>query len=188
MNETLFNIILVLWIAIMTIWVYCIWFHNKYDKNTNRLILLIFFNVYYVPFYLFRIKKIRKENRIKALSEEIYDTEFIDMTRQSVINTLKLWSSKEKQIRFQMDLERSDHKELIMEWIAVYNIEERVLEEAFNETEQNLLNTFNHTIRVLDEKKETNQLSIEEFQNTNDWNVTNKMAIEVLKVIKKNNV
>lgn len=60
--DTIFPVIVTIG---MILWVYCIWFLNKYDKNTNRLIMLLALNFYYVPFYLFRIIRIKKENRIK---------------------------------------------------------------------------------------------------------------------------
>jgi hypothetical protein len=98
----------------MILWIYCIWFLNKYDKNTNRLVMLLLLNFYYVPFYLFRIYKVKKENKIKALSEEIYDSDFLEISRNSIIETLKLWTSKESQL--ESENEEDQLYELFEQW------------------------------------------------------------------------
>ncbi|HLN53656.1 MAG TPA: hypothetical protein VK212_08100 [Lentimicrobium sp.] len=170
----------------MILWFYCIWFLNKYDKNTNRLVMLLFLNIYYVPFYLFRIRRIKKENRIKALSEEIYDSDFIEMSRNSIIETLDLWASKEKQLKFdKADNETNFTKELFQQWETVYRIDNKIIGEAFNSLETELLITFDKSITISDEKFRNDFPDINEFQNTNDWKVLNQLAIEITKEIKK---
>lgn len=169
----------------MILWIYCIWFLNKYDKNTNRLIMLLVLNIYYVPFYLFRIKRIRKENRIKALSEEIYDSYFIEISRNSIIKSLELWSSKEKQLEYQeSESDFNQLQELFQQWENYYRIDKKIIEEAFNDTEREQLKTFDKSIMTCQEKFGDDFPSLDDFQNTNDWKVLNQLATEIKKEIK----
>lgn len=168
----------------MILWIYCIWFLNKYDKNTNRLIMLVILNVYYVPFYLFRIKKIRKENRIKAISDEIYDSNFIRMSRNSIIENLELWTSKEKQLEFQdSESDLNQLQELFQQWENFYRIDNKIINEAFNDSEKELLKTFDESIMTCNDKFNGVYPNIVEFQKTNDWKVLNRLAIEIKKEI-----
>ena len=130
MNDIFFDIIFPILLSIaMILWFYCLWFLNKYDKNTNRLIMLLLLNIYYVPFYLFRIRRLKNEYRIKAISEDIYDSKFIKMSRSSIIETLELWTSKERQL----DLQETENdvnlaQELFQQWDAMYRIDGRILQ------------------------------------------------------------
>ncbi len=169
----------------MILWIYCIWFLNKYDKNTNRLVMLLLLNIYYVPFYLFRVRRIKKENRIKALSEEIYDSGFIEMSRHSIIDTLDLWASEEKQLEYKKtESEANLTDELFQQWKTVYRIDNKIIGEAFNNLETELLKTFNKSIAISDEKFRNDFPDINEFQNTNDWKVLNQLAKEIIKELK----
>lgn len=166
----------------MILWIYCIWFLNKYDKNTNRLLMLLILNFYYVPFYLFRI---RKENRIKAISEEMYDSDFIELSRNSIIDTIGLWTSKEKQLENQeSESDFSKLQELIQQWEDFYRIDEKIIDEAFSDSEKGLLKTFDKSITICNEKFGDDFPTLYEFQNTNDWKVLNQLAIEIKKEIK----
>jgi hypothetical protein len=185
-DSLLFDIIFIVIFSIaMILWIYCIWFLNKYDKNANRLIMLLVLNIYYVPIYLFRIRKIRKEIRVKAISEEIYDSDFIVMSRNSIIETLKLWTSEE----FQLELQDSDKDlnllhELFQQWENNYRIDNKIIEEAFNDAEKELLNTFDESIITCKEKFKGDVPQLDEFQKTNDWRVLHQLAIEIYKEIK----
>jgi hypothetical protein len=179
--EIVFPIILSI---VMIIWIYCIWFLNKYDKNTNRLIMLLILNIYYVPFYFYRIKRINKENRIKALSEEIYDSDFIEISRNSIIENLELWSSKEKQLEYHgSESDLNQLHELFQQWENYYQIDKKIIEEAFNDTERELLKAFNKSIMTCQQKFDDFP-QLDDFQNTNDWKVLNQLAIEIKKIIK----
>ena len=169
----------------MILWIYCIWFLNKYDKDTNRLIMLLFLNLYYVPFYLFRIKRLRKENRIKAISEEIYDSEFIEISRNSIIENLELWASKERQLAFQSpENDLNPLQELFQQWEYTYRIDNEIIKEAFGESEIELLKTFDESISKCIEKLNDDFPSLVEFQETNDWKVLNHLAVEIKKEIR----
>jgi len=168
----------------MILWIYCIWFLNKYDKNTNRLLMLLILNFYYVPFYLFRIKRIRKENRIKAISEEMYDSDFIELSRNSIIDTIGFWTSKEKQLENQeSESDFSKLQELIQQWVDFYRIDEKIIDEAFNDSEKELLKTFDNSVSICIEKFGDDFPKLDEFQKTNDWKVLNQLAIEIKKEI-----
>ena len=54
----LFRVLLCIWFVF---WIYSFYLWNKYDKKAVGLILLIFLNVYYLPFYSLRLKRIMKE-------------------------------------------------------------------------------------------------------------------------------
>jgi hypothetical protein len=169
----------------MILWIYCIWFLNKYDKDTNRLIMLLVLNLYYVPFYLFRIKRLRKENRIKAISEEIYDSEFIEISRNSIIENLELWASKERQLAFQSpENDLNPLQELFQQWEYTYRIDNEIIKEAFRESEIELLKTFDKSISKCIEKLNYDFPSLVEFQETNDWKVLNHLAVEIKKEIR----
>lgn len=169
----------------MILWIYCIWFLNKYDKDTNRLIMLLVLNLYYVPFYLFRIKRLRKENRIKAISEEIYDSEFIEISRNSIIENLELWASKERQLAFQSpENDLNPLQELFQQWKYTYRIDNEIIKEAFRESEIELLKTFDESISKCIEKLNDDFPSLVEFQGTNDWKVLNHLAVEIKKEIR----
>jgi hypothetical protein len=147
--------------------------------------MLLVLNIYYVPFYLFRIRKIRKEIRVKAISEEIYDSDFIEMSRNSIIENLKLWTSKE----IQLELQDSDNdlnllQELFQQWENNYRIDNKIIGEAFNDSEKELLKTFDESIITCNEKFKGDFPQLDEFQKTNDWKVLNQLAIEIYKEIK----
>lgn len=186
MNHIFFDTIFPILLSIaMLLWFYCIWFLNKYDKNTNRLIMLLILNIYYVPFYLFRINKIKKEHRIKAISDDIYDSDFIDMTRTSILDTLTLWASQERQLDIQeLESDMNLSEELFQQWNSVYRIDTKIIVEAFNESEKGLLKTFDKSILISNEKLGESFPDIREFQNTNDWKVLNQLAIEIAKEIR----
>lgn len=187
MNDIFFDIIFPILLSIaMILWFYCLWFLNKYDKNTNRLIMLLLLNIYYVPFYLFRIRRLKNEYRIKAISEDIYDSKFIKMSRSSIIETLELWTSKERQL----DLQETENdvnlaQELFQQWDAMYRIDGRILQQAFSELDNELLKTFDKTLIISNEKFGDSFPDINEFQKTNDWRVLNQLAIEIIKKIKQ---
>lgn len=169
----------------MILWIYCIWFFNKYDKNSNRLIMLLLLNIYYVPFYLFRISKIRKQNRIKSISEDIYDADFIEISRNSIIDTIELWTTKKRQLDYQKsESEMNQVQGLFQQWNDFYRIDNKIIEEAFNDSERALLKVFDKSIMICHEKFGHAFPSLDEFQNRNDWKVLNQLAVEIIKEIR----
>jgi len=168
----------------MILWVYCLWFAYKYDNSSKTLIMLLFLNIYYVPFYLFRIKRIKKENRIKRLSEEIYDSEFLELSRLGIIDSLKFWSSKNRQVESQESNEEDNIMfDLFQQWKDFYRIDNRIIDEIFNESEKKLLESFNNSLSISDEKFSEKYPKLTDFQKTNDWQVLNRLATEIIKEI-----
>ena len=181
-NSGFFTILLII---AMSLWIYCLYFFNKYDKNPNKLVMLLILNIYYIPFYLFRIRKLRKENRIKAMSEKVYDFDFIKMSRTSIIEVVELWAfSEEEQIKLQEETDINLLQELFDQWADMYRIDDKIIKEAFTDFEIQLLETFDKTIITVNEKFTNSFPLITEFQKTNDWKVLNQLAKEIIKVIK----
>lgn len=147
--------------------------------------MLLLLNIYYVPFYLFRINRIKKENRIKALSEEIYDSDFIEISRNSIIETLGLWTSRENQIEYQeSENDANQLYEIFQQWENYYRIDKKIIEEAFNDSEKELLKAFDKSLAISKTKIGDSFPTLDEFQNSNDWKVLNQLAIEISKEIK----
>jgi hypothetical protein len=186
MNDIFFDVIFPILLMIgMVLWFYCIWFHSKYDKNSNKLVLLLFFNVYYIPFYLYRIKELKKENRIKALSEEIFDAKFIEQSRSGIIAVIEMWASSKDQLAYlQAEDEINIVEELFTQWDDYYRIDNKIIEEAFKDSEIEMLEAFDGSLLSSQSKLGAIFPELDEFQKTNDWNVINKQAIEILKEMK----
>jgi hypothetical protein len=107
------------------------------------------------------------------------------MSRASIVDTLTLWSSKEEQLDFKsLEVDISISEELFQQWDSVYRIDIRIIDEAFGELERELLKTFDKTILISREKYSDRVPDINEFQNTNDWKVMNRLAKEILKEIR----
>jgi hypothetical protein len=169
----------------MVLWGYCLWFAVKYDKNSKYLILLILLNVYYSPFYFFRMKRIKRENKIKKIADEIYDSDFIKNTRDTILDVLNIWSSKDMQIDLQQSNENQNiTEEIFQQWDINYKIDNNIKEEAFSESHLELLESFNKAITLSQNKFEKSYPKLDDFQKSNDWIVLNKLAKEIKKEIK----
>jgi len=168
----------------MILWFYCLWFAFKYDNSTKALIMLCFLNIYYVPFYLFRIKRIKKENRIKGLSEEIYDSEFLELSRLGIIDSLKFWTSKDGQIESQESNEDENITiDLFQRWKDFYRIDNKIINEIFSESEKELLASFDKSLLICEEKFKGNYPKLTDFQKTNDWQILNRQSIGIINEI-----
>ena len=165
-----------LFMVLFIFWAYCIWFFNKYDKNTNQLLLLLFINVYYAPIYFFRMKRIRSEIEIQKISDEIYDSEFIELSRVGIIDTIALWTIDCNTIQITTE-------ELFQQWVDFYKIDQAIINEAFNDFEKEILNTFNNAIEVSMQKHTAGYPDIVKFQESNDWQVINKLAVNIINKI-----
>jgi hypothetical protein len=187
MNREVFDIVLPVFIGIaMILWIYCLWFANKYDKKANSLIFLFFLNIYYVPFYLYRINKIKKLNKLVNTSEDIIDSEFIEQTRIGIIDIIGLWASRELQLDYQeSDKERNLSEDLFIQWIDLYRIDFKVINESFSDTEKEFLKKFDKTLEVSLKKLNNEFPMLIDFKKTNDWKVLNNMANQIVENIKK---
>ena len=186
MSDEVFHIVFPTILGIgMILWIYCLWFAYKYDNSSKALIMLFFLNIYYVPFYMFRINRIKKENRIKRLSEEIYDSEFLELSRLGIIDSLKFWASKSRQIESQKSNEEENiTNDLFQQWEDFYRIDNRIINEAFNKSEKELLESFDKSILISQEKFKNDYPKLTEFQKTNDWQILNRLAVEIIKEMK----
>jgi hypothetical protein len=52
----------IFYIVILCIWIYCLRFAIIYDRHSYSLLLLFVLNAFYIPFYLSRIRRIKREN------------------------------------------------------------------------------------------------------------------------------
>ena len=117
--------------------------------------------------------------------EEMYDSDFIEVSRNSIIENLDLWTSQEKQLEFEdSEIDSNPLQELFLQWEIFYRIDYKIIEEAFNDSEKELLKTFDRAIITSKDKLNGDFPSLDEFQKTNDWRVLNKLAIEIRKEIK----
>ncbi|NOU58508.1 hypothetical protein [Marinifilum caeruleilacunae] len=184
-NGIFFDILIPVLVVIgMILWVYCFWFHSKYDKDTNKLILLLVFNLYYLPFYLYRIKQLKRELQIKALSEEIFDSEFIEQSRLSILDVLRLWASSKSEL--ELLLNENDInivEEMFSQWNDFYRIDTKIIKEAFQESEMRILEAFDQSLLLAQEKYSGTYPDLAAFHETNDWQVLNQMANEIVNEI-----
>jgi hypothetical protein len=184
-NGIFFDILIpVLAVIGMILWVYCFWFHSKYDKDTNKLILLLVFNLYYLPFYLYRIKQLKRELQIKALSEEIFDSEFIEQSRLSILDVLRLWASSKSELELlQNENDINIVEEMFSQWNDFYRIDTKIIKEAFQESEMRILEAFDQSLLLAQEKYSGTYPDLAAFHETNDWQVLNQMANEIVNEI-----
>ncbi|WP_340114201.1 hypothetical protein [Maribellus mangrovi] len=181
MIESYFEpIFLIIWLIAFASIVYCIWFAIRYDKDSNQIFLLVALNALYLPFYFSRMKKIKTEMAIKAESEGVLDSDFLQATKFGVLDILDVWASKERQINFQKSVPESNITKLLFEeWDNYFKIDSSILNEAFTEREIELLNSFDQAITRCFEKIKDEIPSLKEFQETNDFNVLNSVALKI---------
>lgn len=131
------------------------------------------------------MKRIKRENKIKRIAEEIYDSKFIKDTRDSIIDVLELWSSKDLQIDLQLSNENQNiTEEMFQQWNFNFKIDNNIKKEAFKESHLELLETFNKTMSLSQNKFENNYPKLDDFHKSNDWIVLNKLAQEIKKEIR----
>ncbi len=52
----------IFYVLILCIWISCLRFALIYDRNSYSILLLLVLNAFYIPFYLYRIRRIKREN------------------------------------------------------------------------------------------------------------------------------
>lgn len=75
-------------------------------------------------------------------------------------------------------------QELFQQWENCYQIDVKIIEEAFKDSEKELLKTFDKAIMTCGEKLGGDFPGIEAYHTTNDWKTLNRLAVEILKAIK----
>lgn len=75
-SETMMTLHYIIWYPIIIFWIYNIWFFYKYDRYSSAIFFLFVFNVFYSPFYYYKvkIKKRPLKNKIDYdKSESVFD-------------------------------------------------------------------------------------------------------------------
>lgn len=171
-----------IYIVILCIWIYCILFAIKYDRNSYSLLLLFVLNAFYIPFYLYRIRRIKKEN---SEVEEHLDFDYIKSTRESIIEILEIWSSKEVQFNIQeSDSLINVSEELFQQWQDFYKTYIEAFKYAFTESEKKLLIEFNDTLTERLLRIGNNFPTLNEFQNSAEWKDINSFAKRIVNELK----
>lgn len=177
-------------------WGYCIWFLLKYDRYSKSLIPLLFLSVIYSPFYFYQVKikkrplknEINKPTESQSEDYSISDSEFIELTRDNIINVLNLWASKTDQLELENSIPKDEiARELFDYWCDYSMADSDVISESFNPKEIDLLSEFDMQISNIENKYKGEFSDIEEFQKTPDWNSLNQLAKDITKKLNKEN-
>ncbi len=179
--------------AVVFHWGYCIWFLYKHDRYSKSIFLLFFFNFLYAPIYYYRVKikkrplrnKINKPKEVETEDKSISDYEFIQLTRDSIIGVITLWSSREEQLEYQKSTPNAHlSTELFGQWSDLYTADSEVMTYAFDQHELEMLSKFDSALKGIEEKLIVEIPHIEDFIKTNDWEILNLLAKETLKSLK----
>ncbi len=96
--------------------------------------------------------------------------ELANNIRKLVIDTLKLLSSKEEQLKYQKNVPIADvSAELFCQWDGAYVPESPVNNRAFSKEEIVSLDEFNTIFNKIADSTPDNLPSIEKFVETNEW-------------------
>jgi len=184
---------LILSLAVVFHWGYCIWFLYKYDRYSKSIFPLFFLNVLYAPIYYYRVKIIKRplRNKINKPKEEIdtedksiSDDEFVDLTRKNVFGVIDLWASKENQLEYQKNVPIAQvSDELFCQWEDFYLSHSDDFKQAFNDEELKILLEFDIVLKETIDKTPQNLPEINEFVETDEWKMMNSKAIEIKKKI-----
>ncbi len=190
-DRAMFNLIAMpLNFIIVFFWGYCIWFLFKYDKYSKSLLPLFFFNAFYAPIYYYRVKikkrplrnKINKPERKTASEISIEESDFEELTRESIIGILELWSSKVEQIKYQeSQTDINVTEELFQQWDDLFIIDSKEIKEPFTNQEFELLVQFDKLIHDNYEKLNQNFMKLNDFVETDEWKELNLLATKILK-------
>lgn len=177
-------------------WGYCIWFLFKYDRYSKSVIPLFFLSVWYAPIYYYRVKIKKRPLRnkvskpVEPVTEDysISDSEFIELTRDNIINVLNLWASKTDQLVLQQSIPKGEiTTELFDYWCDYSMADSEVINESFNPKEIDLLSEFNRRISNIGNKYKGEFPDIEEFQKTPDWYSLTQLAKEISRNLNEEN-
>jgi len=180
-------------IAVVFFWIYCIWFLFKYDKYSKSILPLFFLNVIYAPVYYYRVKIKKRPLRNKINWTEghqqedhsITETEFKKLTRENIIEILKLWASKEEIIEYQNSNPTAQvSSDLFEQWNDFYTPDSEIMNESFTQQELDLLEKFDSQLMETAKKFNGEIPQIKDFIETTDWYKLNSLAKKTLKDMK----
>lgn len=181
-------------LAIITHWIYCLWFLFKYDKYSKSIFPLFFFNFLYAPFYYYRVKikkrplrnKINRPERKTVSENSLEENDFEKLTRDSIFRILELWSSKTEQLEIQNSQPDTNlTEELFLQWKELFIAGSDEIKEVFTAKEFELLTQFDKTIFKNYENLNENFVTLNEFVETLDWKELNLLATKILNELNK---
>jgi hypothetical protein len=189
-DRTMFNLIAMpLNLIIVFFWGYCIWFLFKYDKYSKSLFPLFFFNAFYAPIYYYRVKikkrplrnKINKPESKTAFENSIEESDFENLTRDSIIEILELWSSKSEQLEFQKSQPDTNvTEELFLQWNDLFLLDSEEIRTVFSSKEFYLLSQFDKLTRANYKNLKGNFPKIIDFIKTEEWKELKFAASKIL--------
>jgi hypothetical protein len=113
------------------------------------------------------------------------DIELQNRIRENILDSLDLWTSKDKQIDYQKRVPIAQvSAELFCYWDEVYHPDDKHFLQAFNEQERLLLANFHSTIIKISDATPNILPYIDKFVQTEEWKKLNLAAIETLNKIK----
>jgi len=194
-RELYHKILMPLALTSTSFWVYCLWFYMKYDSRSNKWFLLLFFNWIYAPIYYYEVKIKKRplmghDNKadFKENDNGITDSEFIELTRDNIIQVLSLWASRTEQLELQNSIPKSEvTSELFDYWCDYSMADSEVLNETFKPEELELLSEFDKEISSVENKYKFDSCNIEEFQQTSEWNSLSQLAKDISRKLNKEN-
>ena len=170
-------------------WILCLRFWYKNDKYSKAIFLLIFLHLAYSPFYYYQvnIKKRPLKNKLddniifQEVNQPLINNEINNITRNSLLNLIELWSSKEEQIEFQeQNKEVNATEELFQQWVDFYLKDSETIKESFNDKEIDMLNNFNDEIINIKNKLKGTYPILQYFLKMEEWIELNKLAQRII--------
>lgn len=117
---------------------------------------------------------------------KISDSDFTVITRESIFNSLDLWSSKDKQLEYQKRLpDQNFLEELFYQWINSYKSDSEDFKDVFQIEELNLFSLFNQELEIIFYRLDLRIIDFDSFVNTIDWKRLNLIAKDILKELSK---
>ena len=120
----------------------------------------------------------------KADSDQIIkigDSEFAELTRDSIFSLINLWASKDQQLDFhRKSPELNISEELFYQWKDSYTTDSEDFKDSFQVKELNLLALFDMELTKIFNRINPNIPDFNDFVETEDWRRLNSIAKEIL--------
>lgn len=187
-RELYFQILMPFAFISTSFWIYCLWFYMKFDSRSNKWFYLLFFNWIYAPIYYYEVKIKKRplmgsgtdEVNSEMKDNEVTDTEFVELTRQSVYSVIELWSSKESQLDYQGNVSVANvSAELYLQWEDFYFPDSDDFKQSFSKLELEILAEFDKTLNSSIDLTPENLPPIEDFIKTDEWRMMHNKAKEI---------
>jgi hypothetical protein len=194
-REIISTITIPFYLIILFFWGYCVWFFYKYDRYSGSLLPLFLLGYFYAAYYYYNVKIKKRpllnkngelENNTKTERNLIDENDFEELTRESIIGILELWSSKVEQIKFQeSQADINVTEELLQQWEDLFIIDSKEMRQSFTNQEFKLLVQFDKLIHDNYEKLNQNFIKLNDFVETDEWKELNLSATKILKELNK---